>query len=180
VLPVKVDLSTWPTPLEAAPRLARALGLRPEDLWIKRDDLTGLGGGGNKVRKLEYTCAAALANGSQVLVTTGAPQSNHARLTAAAGARLGLQVLLVLAGRSGAVNTGNAALNRLFGASIEWAGDLDEHELGSIAQERAEMLSARGTRAELIFKQEILMTTLSGPDRRLSENARSKHPQMAA
>jgi 1-aminocyclopropane-1-carboxylate deaminase/D-cysteine desulfhydrase-like pyridoxal-dependent ACC family enzyme len=82
-----VRLGTWPTPLEPMPRLARALGLGDDDLWIKRDDLTGLGGGGNKVRKLEWTCGAALADGATVLVTTGAPQSNHARLTAAAAAR---------------------------------------------------------------------------------------------
>jgi L-cysteate sulfo-lyase len=63
--------------------------------------LTGLGGGGNKVRKLEWTCAAALADGATVLVTMGAPQSNHARLTAAAAARLGLDVVLVLAGSPG-------------------------------------------------------------------------------
>src|SRR4051794_18705509 len=81
-----IPLGTWPTPLEPAPRLAAALGL--DELWIKRDDLTGLGGGGNKVRKLQYTCAEAVQAGATRLVTTGAPQSNHARLTAAAAARL--------------------------------------------------------------------------------------------
>src|ERR1039457_5723400 len=54
-------LGTWPTPLEAAPRLAQALGLGRSDVWIKRDDLTGLGVGGNKVRKLEWICGAAVA-----------------------------------------------------------------------------------------------------------------------
>jgi D-cysteine desulfhydrase len=102
-----VRLGSWPTPLEPAPRLARRLGLRPEDLWIKRDDLVGLGGGGNKVRKLEHTCALALAHGAATLVTTGAPQSNHARLTAAAGARLGLDVVLVLEGNPPPSPTGN-------------------------------------------------------------------------
>src|ERR1700712_4327099 len=53
----------WPTPLDRTPRLAAALGLGPDDLWMKRDDLIGLGGGGNKVRKLQYTCAQALAAG---------------------------------------------------------------------------------------------------------------------
>jgi len=147
--PAKVGLSTWPTPLEPAPRLATALGLRPGDLWIKRDDLTGLGSGGNKVRKLEYTCAAALANEAQTLVTTGAAQSNHARLTAA-GARLGLDVVLVLAGKPPATLTGNLALDGLFGARIEWAGDVDDHELDAIAREHAFQLSTRGTRTELI------------------------------
>src|ERR1700678_783690 len=113
-----VRLGTWPTPLEPLPRLARALGLGQDDLWIKRDDLTGLGGGGNKVRKLEWTCGAALADGATVLVTTGAPQSNHARLTAAAAARLGLDAVLVLAGRPGSSSSGNLALDGLFGAAV--------------------------------------------------------------
>src|SRR5918996_3401888 len=91
-----ISLGAWPTPVEPAPRLAAALGL--QELWIKRDDLTGLGGGGNKVRKLQYTCAEALAAGATTLITTGALQSNHARLTAAAAARLGLRAVLVLAG----------------------------------------------------------------------------------
>ena len=94
----RVRLGTWPTPLEPAPRLAVHLGLRADDLWIKRDDLIGLGGGGNKVRKLEYTCGAAVAEGATTLVTSGAAQSNHARLTAAAACRLGLDAVLVLAG----------------------------------------------------------------------------------
>ena len=115
-------LGTFPTPLEPAPRLAQAIGLDADDLWIKRDDLTGLGGGGNKVRKLQYTVAAALARGATTLVTTGAAQSNHARLTAAAGARLGLDVVLVLAGSGGAAK-GNLALDGMLGATIDWAGD---------------------------------------------------------
>ena len=78
-----LDLGTLPTPVEAAPRLAVAIGLEPGDLSIKRDDLFGLGGGGNKIRKLRHTGAEALAQGARVLVTTGAAQSNHARLTAA-------------------------------------------------------------------------------------------------
>lgn len=119
-------------------------------MWIKRDDLTGLGGGGNKVRKLEYTCAAALANEARTLVTVGAAQSNHARLTAAAGAHLGLDVVLMLAGKRPALATGNIALNGLFGASIEWAGDVDDHELERVAREHVLQLSARGIRAEFI------------------------------
>ena len=60
----RVSLASWPTPLEAAPRLAEAIGLRADRLWLKREDLTGLGAGGNKVRKLEWTVAAALAEGA--------------------------------------------------------------------------------------------------------------------
>jgi L-cysteate sulfo-lyase len=131
--PIPVTLGTWPTPLEAAPRLARALGLGPPDLWIKRDDLTGLGGGGNKVRKLEWICGDAVARGADTLVTCGARQSNHARLTAAAGARLGLDVVLVLAGPGDGPESGNVALDGLLGASVVWAGDVPHEELGAIA-----------------------------------------------
>lgn len=118
-----ISLGTWPTPLEPAPRLATALAL--DELWIKRDDLTGLGGGGggNKVRKLQYTCAQALKAGATTLVTTGAAQSNHARLTAAAAARLGLGCVLVLGGHPPAAARGNLILDHLAGARIVWAGD---------------------------------------------------------
>jgi len=121
-----IALGTWPTPLEPAPRLGTALGL--DELWLKRDDLTGLGGGGNKVRKLQYTCAQALQAGATTLVTTGAPQSNHARLTAAAAARLGLECVLVLRGPEPPTVRGNLILDALAGARIVWAGDapLDE------------------------------------------------------
>jgi L-cysteate sulfo-lyase len=122
---VPVRLGSWPTPLEPAPGLARAIGLAPDDLWIKRDDLTGLGGGGNKVRKLEWSIAEALAHGADTLVTTGAAQSNHARLTAAAGARLGLDVHLVLAGNPPAAPTGNLILDALLDARLHWAHELD-------------------------------------------------------
>jgi L-cysteate sulfo-lyase len=148
--PRSVRLGTWPTPLEPMPRLARALGLGENDLWIKRDDLTGLGGGGNKVRKLEWTCGAALADGATVLVTTGAPQSNHARLTAAAAARLGLDVVLVLAGSPGSSRSGNLALDGLFGARVVWAGAADDQTLGSIAAQVAEDLRQRGAVPALI------------------------------
>jgi D-cysteine desulfhydrase len=142
-----LDLATLPTPVEAAPRLAEALGLKPGDLWVKRDDLLGLGGGGNKVRKLRHLCAEALERGAGALVTTGAAQSNHARLTAAAGARLGLEVELVLAGDSPAVATGNLLLDALFGARVVWAGDVRHEDLEQVAAERVAELTASGTPA---------------------------------
>ncbi|WP_405791716.1 D-cysteine desulfhydrase family protein [Streptomyces sp. NBC_01506] len=148
--PPRTVLGTWPTPLEPMPRLARALGLGEDDLWVKRDDLVGLGGGGNKVRKLEWTCGAALAEGATVLVTTGAPQSNHARLTAAAGARLGLDVVLVLAGEPGSSESGNLALDGLFGARVVWAGGVADDELASTARHVAGTLRDRGAVPALI------------------------------
>jgi len=129
--------------------LATALGLGSEDLWVKRDDLVGLGGGGNKVRKLQYTVAAAMADGATTLVTTGAAQSNHARLTAAAGARLGVDVVLVLAGTGGAA-AGNLALDSMLGAKIVWAGDVDSKALEQQAARITEQLTADGRPAAQI------------------------------
>ncbi|CAB4961816.1 unannotated protein [freshwater metagenome] len=141
--PAPVALATWPTPAEPAPRLAEAVGLAPADLVLKRDDLSGLGGGGNKVRKLEHLVARAVADGATTLVTTGAPQSNHARLTAAAAARLGLEAVLVLPGAPGPVR-GNLLLDELLGARIAWAGDVDAAGLDAAAAAAADDVRARG------------------------------------
>src|SRR5687768_9781590 len=107
-----------PTPLEPLPNLSAALG-GPE-VWIKRDDLLGLAAGGNKTRKLEFLVADALAQGADTLITVGAPQSNHCRLTLAAAAKEGLKCRLVLEQRvPGSYNagaTGNNFLYNLMGA----------------------------------------------------------------
>lgn len=148
--PSRIPLGTFPTPLEPAPRLATALGLSDGELWFKRDDLLGLGGGGNKVRKLERTLAAALRGGADVLITTGAAQSNHARLTAAAGARFGIPVVLVLAGRPEPRPVGNLLLDELFGARIHWAGDAEDLDLAAAAEQVAADLAADGARPAVI------------------------------
>ncbi len=118
----RVKLCTAPTPLERLPNLTRALG--GPDIWMKRDDLTGMGGGGNKVRKLEYLAGAALAEGADHLVTQGAVQSNHVRQTAAVAAKLGLRCTAVLEHRIDTndaeyLNSGNVLLDRLMGIEIE-------------------------------------------------------------
>ena len=118
----RARLATLPTPLEAGPILDG--GPR---LWVKRDDLTGLGGGGNKARKLEFLCGEALATGARALVTVGAAQSNHCRMTAAAGARLGLEVHLVLSGERPDEVTGNQLLSMLFGAQLHFTGAEESH-----------------------------------------------------
>jgi L-cysteate sulfo-lyase len=131
-----VHLSSWPTPLEPAPRLAAALGLDPADLWIKRDDLTSFAGG-NKVRKLEHLVAEAEAAGATVLVTSGGVQSNHARMTAAAAAVRGLRAVLVLSGTADPARAGNLALEELFGARVvvvEPGADVDER-VAAVAEE---------------------------------------------
>jgi len=113
----RVSLAHLPTPLEDAPRLSAALG--GPRILIKRDDLTGLALGGNKVRKLELLLADALAQGADTVLTTGAVDSNHCRVTAAAAARLGLRCVLVLAARHEAPPLqGNLLLDRLFGAEV--------------------------------------------------------------
>ncbi|HEY84100.1 MAG TPA: D-cysteine desulfhydrase family protein [Chloroflexi bacterium] len=116
----RISLAHLPTPLEAMPRLSAALG--GAELWIKRDEQTGLAGGGNKTRKLEYLCADARTQGAKTLITAGAPQSNHCRQTAGAAAKLGFNCVLVLAGHPTEVS-GNIVLNKLLGANIVWAGD---------------------------------------------------------
>lgn len=111
----RVSLVSLPTPLEALPRLGDALGMAPGTLWVKRDDVNGLAGGGNKARKLEFLCADAVWRGCDVLVTGGGQQSNHVRMTAAAANRLGVSCVAVVPGGPPAVATGNVLLDELLG-----------------------------------------------------------------
>ncbi len=133
----KLPLAVLPTPLQELDRLGEALG--GPRLLVKRDDLTGLGMGGNKVRKLEYLVADARAQGATTLITAGAPQSNHARQTAAAAARCGLQCVLVLGPTAPSTLNGNLLLDRLFGARLRWAGARDRFAVMDevAAEERA-------------------------------------------
>ncbi|MGB8252598.1 MAG: D-cysteine desulfhydrase family protein [Anaerolineaceae bacterium] len=114
----KVSIAHLPTPLEPLPRLSVRLG--GPNLYIKRDDLTGLALGGNKTRKLEFLIAEAQANGAKMLITAGATQSNHCRQTAAAAARFGFTCILVLAGEKPQIKVGNTLLDSLMGAKIIW------------------------------------------------------------
>lgn len=117
----RVRLAHLPTPLEAMDRVSKHLG--GPRLWIKRDDCTGLSTGGNKVRKLEFVLADAIAAGADTVVTAGAMQSNHSRQTAAAAARLGLKCHLLLWNMTGSrerayLQNGNILLDRLHDATI--------------------------------------------------------------
>ena len=120
-------LATLPTPFEPMPRLGAHLGVA--NLFVKRDDLTGLALGGNKARKLDLLCADALDRGCDALVTGGGVQSNHARMTAAAASRLGLGCHLVLGGPPRDRKTANLLLDQLFGATLHFTDDLDVGEL---------------------------------------------------
>jgi D-cysteine desulfhydrase family pyridoxal phosphate-dependent enzyme len=136
----RTPLAHLPTPLEPLPRFSEALG--GPSVWIKRDDQTGLATGGNKARKLEFLVADALAQGATTLITAGAPQSNHARQTAAAAARCGLRCILVLGGGppTQARQGGNVLLDGLMGADIRWVGDRDRAE--AMAHVAAEVTAA--------------------------------------
>jgi len=137
----RARLATLPTPLERGSELPG--GAR---LWMKRDDLTGLGMGGNKARKLEFLCGAAVAEGARSLITVGAAQSNHCRMTAAAGAVLGLEVHLVLSGDRPETPTGNQLLSTLFGAQQHFTGSEESHwgELEIAREALADELRAAG------------------------------------
>ena len=117
----RVILCHQPTPLEPLPNSGKALG--GPNLYIKRDDCTGLATGGNKTRKLEFLMADALEQGADTVITPGAVQSNHARQTAAAAAKLGLDCHVVLehrvAGRTEEYErSGNVLLDELLAAKI--------------------------------------------------------------
>ena len=134
----RIKLASVPTPLDEAPRLADKIGL--SKLFIKRDDLTGLAGGGNKARKLEYDFAEILNGGYDVVITAGGIQSNHARMTAAAARKLGLDIKLVLGGPDFEIPKGNLLLDVMFGAEIRYLVDDDanvslENEMNKWADE---------------------------------------------
>ena len=127
----RVSLAHLPTPLELLPRLSEHLG--GPHIYVKRDDCTGLGTGGNKTRKLEFLMADALDKNATVIITQGAVQSNHARQTAAAACKLGMKCELVFEKRVTDATepyreSGNVFLDHLFGANIrevEKGADMD-------------------------------------------------------
>src|SRR4029079_11560778 len=114
--PPRLPLANLPTPIVELKKLAREVGVAR--LLMKRDDLTGLETSGNKIRKLEYVIADAVAKGAKALVTHGGFQSNHCRANAALAAPLGLRCRLILRAPEEAGNDGNLFLDRLFGARI--------------------------------------------------------------
>jgi D-cysteine desulfhydrase len=115
------DLAFLPTPFHRLPHLGDSIGL--DELWIKRDDLTGHSFGGNKTRKLEFVLGDARATKADTVVTVGGLQSNHCRQTAVACAKSGLRCILLLAGREPETYTGNLLLNSMLGAEIKFFPD---------------------------------------------------------
>ena len=138
----RARLGTFPTPLHPAPRLSDALGV---EIWFKRDDLTGLGLGGNKVRGLEYLIADAEQGGCDVFVTGGAPNSNWAMLAAVAARTRGMDAVLVHFGQPVAP-AGNSALALLAGAQLRFTGDDDRSSVDRVVAEVAAELTSAGRR----------------------------------
>jgi L-cysteate sulfo-lyase len=142
------------TPIQRLTRLEHALGVADGPaIYVKRDDLMGIGGGGNKLRKLEFLLGEALAQGCDTFITTGARQSNHARLIAAAAARAGLACELVLTDTvprkdDAYRSNGNVLLDDIFGATVH------RHPAGtdalSAARKRADELTAAGRRPYVV------------------------------
>jgi len=146
----RVVIGHGPTPIEPLPRLSAKLG---RQIMIKRDDCTGLAGGGNKTRKLEYLLADAQSQGADTLITIGGLQSNHARQTAAAAAKFGFQCELILENVKGTPeqdysDNGNILLSDILGANIHRLGidaDCDEY-----AKQLVEKLKAEGKKPYLV------------------------------
>ncbi|WP_109483379.1 D-cysteine desulfhydrase family protein [Paraburkholderia sp. C35] len=147
----RYELIEGPTPIQHLGRLSKLLG--DVDIYVKRDDLMGLGGGGSKLRKLEFLIGEALAQGADTIITVGARQSNHARLTAAAAARAGLACELVLTRMvprddDDYLHNGNVLLDALLGGQIH---DLPGNANAmAFAQNRAEALRKQGHNVYLV------------------------------
>ena len=119
----RVSLGIFPTPIQKLENISRLLHA---NVYVKRDDLTGIGLGGNKVRKLEFLLADAKEKGAEVVFTTGGAQSNHAMLTAAAAGKLGMKAILVLKKRGVTERLGNQLLEHLMGTDVRFV-DTDDY-----------------------------------------------------
>ncbi len=143
----RVPLILEPTPLHFLPRLSAEVGLQ---IWCKRDDLTRLALGGNKVRKLEFLLREALDQEADTVITIGAAQSNHARLTAAAAASLGLRTVLVLDGPFIGQGQGNLLLDNLLGAEVRLFSWEKRENGAAVLEQVAEEIRASGHRPYVI------------------------------
>jgi L-cysteate sulfo-lyase len=147
----RIRITHGPTPLEFMPRLTQALG--GPKIYIKRDDCTGLGSGGNKTRKLEFLMADAVKQGADTIITQGATQSNHARQTAAIAVKLGMKCEILLEDRTGSKNenykqSGNVFLDHLYGANVaEVPGGTD---MNAAMATLADGLRAKGQKPYII------------------------------
>ena len=138
----RLELAKLPTPLDRVENLGKSLG--DLDLWFKRDDLTGFGLGGNKVRSLEYLAADAMKVNSNILITGGSSGSNHVRTTMAVAAHLGLKGVAVLSGTRPSKANGNLLLNQLLDAKLVFTGNPDRSYIDNYIEDEAERLRGKG------------------------------------
>lgn len=144
----RLKLAKLPTPLDRVENLGKSLGNL--DLWIKRDDLTGFGFGGNKVRSLEYLAADAMKKNSNILITGGSHGSNHVRTTMAVAAHLGLKGLAVLSGTRPSTKNGNLLLDQLLGAKLIFTGDENRSNIDNFIEDEVKRLQSLDERPYLI------------------------------
>lgn len=145
----RISLTSLPTPLEEAPNLAKKLGLKK--LLIKRDDCTTLAGGGNKARKLEFLMADALNKNADVVMTDGGPQSNHARMTAGAARKVGIdRCILFLGGPRFDRFYGNLLLDIVLGAEIRFMEDATVKEMEEAMERESSSLRSHGKKPYVI------------------------------
>lgn len=137
----RVELAYAPTPLLKLERLSRELGV---ELWVKRDDLTGLLETGNKIRKLEFLVGEALAQRADTLITCGTLQSNCCRAVSAVAARLGLRAVLALQGSPPDEYDGNVLIDRMLGAEIRYCTDDEWTAIDQVLADLAARVRARG------------------------------------
>jgi D-cysteine desulfhydrase len=146
--PSRLDLARTPTPLERLDRWSDRIG---HELWIKRDDETGVALSGNKIRKLEFLLPEAAEQRADTVITCGGVNSNHARATAVACARLGLRLSkLVLRGADRHPATGNLLLDRWVGAEVEFITPEQWPDVNAIMSARADAHAATGGRAYVV------------------------------
>ncbi len=140
--PGKIKLANLPTKIEYLRRFSEELN--GPQIWIKRDDFTGSESSGNKIRKLEYVIKEASDRNATCLITCGGIQSNHARATAAVGAKLGLKVILILVGKGTEAPDGNYFMDVLFGADIRFISKEEYCRIDEIMKEVAEECTKLG------------------------------------
>jgi D-cysteine desulfhydrase len=147
-LPPRVPLAHLPTPLVEVPRLAQALG--GPRLFMKRDDLTGFGFGGNKIRGLEFYLADALAQQADVVVTGAGPQSNHIRATAAAARRAGMDVVAIIHDSRPTETQGNLLLDELLGVETRFTDSPDRAAVDDMIEAVAAELRGAGRKPYVV------------------------------
>jgi L-cysteate sulfo-lyase len=145
----RLPIAHLPTPLEFCPRLTEALG--GPQIWIKRDDCTGLAFGGNKTRQLEFIFAEARQQGADTIVVGAGSQSNWCRQTAAAACKLGMQTVLILKhGVKGAALQGNLLLDHILGAEVTIVEGEDLQQLPPLLQKKTDALKRQGRKPYLM------------------------------